>query len=58
MDLISLVVALLIVGVVLWAITQIPLDPTIRQIIRVLVIVFALFYCLRALGLWHTPVLK
>jgi cytochrome b subunit of formate dehydrogenase len=37
--LVSVLIALLIVGLVLWAITQIPLDPVIARVIRVVVIV-------------------
>lgn len=38
--LLSLLVTLLIVGVILWAIGQIPMDPAIARVIRVVVIVF------------------
>ena len=37
--LLQLVAALVIVGLILWALTQIPMDPTIAKVIRVLVIV-------------------
>ena len=37
--LIQIVVALVIVGLVLWVLGQIPMDPTIARIIRVVVIV-------------------
>jgi hypothetical protein len=37
--LIQIVVALVIVGLILWVIQQIPMDPTIARIIRVIVIV-------------------
>lgn len=37
--LISLVVALAIVGLILWALSQIPMDPAIARVIRVVVIV-------------------
>lgn len=45
--LIQIVIALLIVGVVLWAVQALPgIDPTIKQIIRVVVIVFVVIYML------------
>ena len=44
--LLQLVAALVIVGLILWALTQIPMDPTIAKIIRVLVIV--------CVGVWST----
>lgn len=37
--LVSLLVALLIVGVILWGLSQIPMDPAIARVIRVVVIV-------------------
>ncbi len=39
--LLQLVIALLIVGVVLWGLSQFPIDPTIYQFIRVAIIVVA-----------------
>jgi hypothetical protein len=42
--LISLVVALLIAGLILWAVGQFPLDPTIQRIIKVVVIVVVCIY--------------
>jgi hypothetical protein len=47
--LLQLVAALVIVGLILWALTQIPMDPTIAKIIRVLVIV--------CVGIWLVYVL-
>jgi hypothetical protein len=38
--LLQLVVVLAIVGLILWAVSQIPMDPTIARVIRVVVIVF------------------
>lgn len=49
---ISLLVILLIVGVALYLVTLIPMDPTFKQIIRVVVILVAILYVLQALGLW------
>ncbi len=43
--LIQLIVVLLVVGVVLWAISAFPaIDPTMKQIIRVIVILVAVLY--------------
>lgn len=42
--LITIVVVLLVVGVLLWGLGQLPLDPTIKTIIRVVVIVIALLW--------------
>jgi low temperature requirement protein LtrA len=47
MDLITLVVTLVIVGVVLWAInTLIPMDPKIKTILNVVVIIVVLLWLL------------
>ena len=47
--LVSLIVVLVLCGLVLWAVGQFPLDPTIQRIIRVVVIVVAVLYVLDAL---------
>lgn len=44
--LIQVIVVLVIVGVVLWALSQFPIDPTIAKVIRVLVIVFVVIWAL------------
>jgi hypothetical protein len=49
----SVVVALVLAGLVLWAISQFPIDPIIARIIRVVVVVAAVLWLLRAFGLWH-----
>lgn len=52
MTLISLVVTLMIVGILLWVInTYIPLDPKIKQIINVVVIICVVIWLLRVFGI-------
>lgn len=51
MTLIGLIVALLIVGVVLYLVSLIPMDATIKRIIQVLAILFVVLWLLSALGL-------
>jgi len=51
MSLISILVVLVIAGLVLWAVSQFPLDATIVRIIRVVVVVFVVLWLLQALGL-------
>jgi uncharacterized membrane protein YwzB len=51
MSLVGLVVTLLVIGLLLWALEQLPIDATIKKIIWVLVIVFAVLYALQGLGL-------
>lgn len=48
--LVPIVVTLLIVGIVLWAITQIPMDAAIARIIRVIVIVFVAIWLIYLLA--------
>jgi len=49
--LISLVVVLIVLGLVLWGVQQLPLDATIKRLIYVVVIIFAVLYLLKAFGL-------
>jgi len=50
---IEILVALVILGLILWVVDQLPLDATIKRIIHVVAIVVAVLWCLQALGLWH-----
>ena len=52
MTLISLIVLLLIVGVLLWLInTYVPMDPKIKTILNVVVVLVLVLYILQAFGL-------
>jgi len=52
--LLNLLIPLVVAGLVLWVIEQFPIDPTIKQIIRVVVIVvcvvIVLYWLVGALG--------
>ena len=49
---IQLVVVLIVIGLLLWVVeTQLPLDPTIKRIIHVVVIVAVVLWLLAAVGL-------
>jgi hypothetical protein len=50
MDLISLLVALVIVGVLLYVVSLIPMDATILRIIQIVVILVVVLWLLSALG--------
>lgn len=51
MPLIQLVVTLIVVGVLLWAMnTYIPMDPKIRNIINIVVVVAVVLWLLRVFG--------
>ncbi len=45
--LLQIIVALIIVGLLLWVVEQIPMDATIARIIRVVVIVCVVLYLLQ-----------
>lgn len=56
MFLLDLVVVLIIIGLLLWAVGQVPMDPTIAKLIRVVVIVAVVIWLLYALvGVGHMP---
>jgi len=50
MDLISLLIALIIIGAVLYLVTLLPIDARIKTIIQVIAIVFVAIWLLRALA--------
>lgn len=52
---IDLIVALVLAGVALYIIQLIPMDGTIKQVIRVLVLVVILLWVLTWLGWWLPP---
>lgn len=43
---------LVLVGVILWAIAELPLDPLVKQVGRVVVVVLLVLWLLRVFGLW------
>ena len=49
--LISIIVTLVVIGLVLYLIDLIPMDGTIKQIIRVIVIIAVVIWLLQAFGL-------
>jgi hypothetical protein len=46
---IQILVVLIIVGLILWAVSQIPMDPTIARVIRVVVVVLVCLWLIYAL---------
>jgi len=51
MDLVSLVIVLIVIGVLLWLInSKIPMDPTIKTIINVVVLIAVVLWLLNAFG--------
>jgi hypothetical protein len=53
MSLLTLMLLIVIVGVVLWAAnTYLPMEPRVKQILNIVVILLLVYYLLRALGIW------
>jgi type IV secretory pathway TrbL component len=48
---ISVLVVLVLAGVALWAVGQLPTDAVILRLVRVVVVVFVVLYLLGAFGL-------
>jgi len=55
---IALILLLVIVGVCLYFLEQLPMDPTIKTVIRVVVIICVVLYLLQAFGVMDLPVPK
>jgi uncharacterized protein (DUF983 family) len=54
--LVSLIVGLVVVGLVLWVLSQIPMDATIARIIRVVIIVCVVLWLLSILTGYGTGI--
>lgn len=55
MLLINLIIVLVVIGLILWLInTYVPLDPTIKRILNIAVIIFVLIWLLSAIGVLGT----
>lgn len=53
MSLIAIVVALIVVGVLLWLVnTYIPMDAKIKKIINIVVVVVVVIWLMKVLGVW------
>lgn len=53
---IALVIALAIVGLVLYFIAQIPMDPVILTVIRVVIIICVIYYLMTLFGVMDLPI--
>lgn len=52
MSLVTLIVVLVLVGVILWAINKyIPMEPTMKKILNIAVIIVVIIWLLSALGI-------
>lgn len=56
--LISILITIIVIALILWLLQQLPLDPQLMMIARVVVVVFAIIWLLTlipGLGLGHWP---
>lgn len=51
MSLITILVVIIVVGVLLWAAGQLPMDPIVQRILQVVVVLVLLLWLLSAFGL-------
>ena len=55
MDLLSVVIVLVVVGMLLWAINSyIPMQPPIKQILNIVVVIAVVLWLLSAFGIFHS----
>jgi hypothetical protein len=53
MSLVSIVIALIVVGVLLWLVnTYIPMDGKIKQILNIVVLIVVILWLLKVFGVW------
>lgn len=51
MSLLTIVIILIVVGILLWLVNQyIPMDPKIKKVLNIVVLVVVVIWLLRALG--------
>ena len=54
MSLLTIVIALIVVGVLLWLVnTYIPMDATIKKILNIVVFIVVVIWLLKVLNVWH-----
>jgi hypothetical protein len=52
MSIITILITLVVVGFVLWLINYIPMQPIIKKIVNVIVVIFVLIWLFKIFGLW------
>jgi hypothetical protein len=55
--LIGLLVAIVIVGLLIWAIEQLPLPPPFAVVVRIIGIIIVILLLLQFLGIYGVPIL-
>jgi hypothetical protein len=49
---ITVIITLIVVGVVMWLINYIPMQPTIKRILNIVVVIIVVVWLLKVFGLW------
>lgn len=58
MSILTLIVVIVLIGLVLWLVnTYIPMQPVVKNILNIVVIILLLIFILKGLGVW-TPLAK
>jgi hypothetical protein len=52
MSLIAVIITLIVIGVVLWLINLIPMQPTIKTIINTIIVIVVVVWLMKVFGLW------
>ena len=52
MPILTILITLIVVGVLLWLINYIPMQPTIKRIINTIVVIIVVLWLLRVFGLF------
>lgn len=55
---IEIILTLAFIGIILYLIESLPMDSTIKLLIRVVVIIFVIYYLLRLVGVADIPSLR
>jgi len=54
MPILQIILVLVVVGFLLWLIHNlIPMDPVIRKVLDIVIVLLVIFYLLKAFGIWN-----
>jgi 1-acyl-sn-glycerol-3-phosphate acyltransferase len=54
MNLLTILIVIVIVGVVLWLINNyVPMQPSIKKILNIVAVIILIIWLLSAFGVWH-----
>ncbi len=52
MSVLTIIITLIVIGVLLWLINYIPMQPTIKKIVNTLVVIIVVLWLLKVFGLY------